>query len=230
MKHYKILIVEDDEKIACVLKEYLEEVHFNILISNTGKGVVEYVRASPPDLIILDIRLPDKDGMTICNEIRSFSNVPIIFLSAKVGDIDRVLGLESGADDYICKPFVPAEVVARVKAVLRRFKSQQIQDKLVVEPLVIDLKTHIVTVDESVLYLTPIEYNLLRTMMSSPGEVFTRLDLLYKIQGYDTEGYERTIDNHIKNLRKKIYLHLPDVEVIHTVFGFGYKIDPPNIV
>jgi len=224
MKKGKILIVEDDKKIAEVLKEYLEEEHFDVVILNTGDTVVSNVQISPPDLILLDIRLPDKDGMTVCREIRSFSDVPIIFVTAKVDDIDRLLGLEIGADDYICKPFVTKEVVARVKAVIRRTHPKQAENKLVVESLVMDVKAHKVTVEGSRIDLTPIEYNLLRIMMSNPDQVFTRADLISKTQGYDADCYERTIDNHIKNLRKKISLLSPDQEIIHTVFGVGYKI------
>jgi len=228
MNNSKILIVEDDERIAQVLKEYLEDEHFNVLILNTGSTVVNTVKISPPDLILLDIRLPDKDGMTICHEIRSFSNVPVIFVTAKVDDIDRLLGLEMGADDYICKPFVPREVVARVKAVIRRTRPEQVENKLVIGPIIMDVKAHKVTIGESEIDLTPIEYNLLKIMMSNPNQVFTRADLISKIQGYDSDCYERTIDNHVKNLRKKISLQLKDQEIIHTVFGVGYKIGSPS--
>jgi two-component system, OmpR family, response regulator BaeR len=227
MKNSKILIVEDDERIAQVLKEYLEEEHFNVLILNAGDTVVSSVQISLPDIILLDIRLPDKDGMTICREIRSFSDVPVIFVTAKVEDIDRLLGLEIGADDYICKPFVPREVVARVKAVLRRTHPGQAENKLEVESLTMDLKAHNVTIGGSQIDLTPIEYNLLKIMMSNPNQVFTRADLISKIQGYDADCYERTIDNHIKNLRKKISLQSRGEEIIHTVFGVGYKIGSP---
>jgi len=224
MKNGKILVVEDDKKIAEVLKEYLEEEDFVVEVLNSGDKVVSTVQDSPPDLLLLDIRLPNKDGIMICREIRSFSDVPIIFVTAKVDDIDRLLGLEIGADDYICKPFVTREVVARVKAVIRRTHPKHTENKLVVESLVMDLKAHKVTVNGCKVDLTPIEYNLLRIMMSNPDQVFTRADLISKTQGYDADCYERTIDNHIKNLRKKISLQSPDQEIIHTVFGVGYKI------
>jgi two-component system, OmpR family, response regulator BaeR len=229
MKKGKILIVEDDEKIAGILKDYLTDANFNTLILNSGDAVISNVQISMPDLILLDIMLPDKDGWQICREIRSFSNVPIIIITAKVEDIDRLLGLELGADDYICKPFIPREVVARVKAVLRRTNPEQKENKLVLGPLAMDEKTHSVKVRGTDIDLTRIEYQLLKIMMSSPGQVFTRNDFISKIQGYNYDGYDRTIDNHIKNLRKKIDVHMNNQEIIHTVYGVGYKISLPQI-
>ncbi|MDB9822175.1 response regulator [Deltaproteobacteria bacterium] len=224
MAKSKILIVEDDEKIAELLKDYLEEANFNVLTLNRGNNVVNTVRISPPDLILLDVMLPDKDGMTICREIRSFSSVPIVMLTAKVEEIDRLLGLELGADDYICKPFSPREVVARIKAVIRRIRPELTEKKLIMGSLTIDEENYKVTIGESDVNLTPNEYELLRVMMSRPGRVFTRADLVSKTQGYSFNGYDRTIDSHIKNLRKKINEHLPDQKIIHTVYGIGYKI------
>jgi two-component system response regulator BaeR len=224
----RILIVEDDKKIAELLKDYLEEANFDILILSRGNKVVNTVRNNPPDLIILDIMLPDKDGMTICREIRSFASVPIVMLTAKVEEIDRLLGLELGADDYICKPFSPREVVARVKAVIRRIRPELAEKKMVMGPLSIDNESYKVTIGGSDINLTPNEYELLRVMMSKPGRVFTRADLVSKIQGYSYDGYDRTIDSHIKNLRKKINEHLPDQKIIHTVYGIGYKIAFPQ--
>ena len=224
MKKGKILIVEDDKKIAEALKDYLEKEDFNVSILNTGKNVVSDVKASPPDLILLDIMLPDEDGLTICREIRSFSNTPIIFVTAKVEDIDRLLGLELGADDYICKPFIPQEVVARVKAVIRRTRPELAENKLAVGLLSMDDENYEVTIGGTTIDVTPIEYKLLRIMMSKPDKVFTRADFISKIQGYNYGCYERTIDNHIKNLRRKISEHLKNQEMIHTVYGVGYKI------
>ena len=229
MKKGKILIVEDDNKIVKVLKRYLEEEYFDVLILKSGNKVVDKLKSSSLDLILLDIMLPDQDGMTICREIRSFSNVPIIFITAKVDPFDRMLGLEIGADDYICKPFIPKEVVARVKAVIRRTRPDNKGKKLVLDPIIFDEKSHRVTVGGSNIILTPIEYELLRIMMSKPEQIFTRDDLISKIHGHTYECYDRTIDNHIKNLRKKINLHLQGREMIHTIYGFGYKISSPNI-
>jgi two-component system, OmpR family, response regulator BaeR len=227
MKKGNILIVEDDERISDVLKSYFENAAFNVSVLNTGNTVVSSVRTSPPDLILLDIMLPDEDGMTICREIRSFSDVPIIIVTARVEDFDRLLGLELGADDYICKPFIPREVVARAKAVLRRVHPEHGENKLVVGPIVMDEKRHTVTIGGYEVNLTPIEYQLLKIMMSAPDRVFTRNDFISRIQGYNYDGYDRTIDNHIKNLRKKINDHITDHEMIHTVFGVGYKISSP---
>jgi two-component system, OmpR family, response regulator BaeR len=227
MKKGNILIVEDDERIADVLKSYFENADFKVTVLNTGNTVVSIIQDSPPDLILLDIMLPDKDGITICREIRSFSNVPIIMVTAMVEDVDRLLGLELGADDYICKPFIPREVVARAKAVLRRVHPEHEENKLVLGSLIMDEKRHRVTVGGSEINLTPIEYQLLKIMMSAPDRVFTRNDFISRIQGYNYDGYDRTIDNHIKNLRKKINEYFDGSEMIHTVFGFGYKISPP---
>ena len=225
MKKFKILIVEDDERIAGVLKQYLKASNFNVTTLNSGNMVKNNVQYNPPDLILLDIMLPDIDGLEICREIRSFSNVPIIMITAKVEDFDRVLGLEIGADDYICKPFLPLEVVARVKSVLRRTHSVQEKDILVVGSLVMDDKAHLVRFKGSAIDLTPIEYQLLKIMMLAPNRVFTRADLISNIQGYNKNVYDRTIDNHIKNLRKKINLHVQGQEIVHTVFGIGYRIN-----
>jgi two-component system, OmpR family, response regulator BaeR len=227
MKKGNILIVEDDERIAEVLKSYFENADFKVTVLNTGNTVVSIVQEGPPDLILLDIMLPDKDGITICREIRSFSNVPIIMVTAMVEDVDRLLGLELGADDYICKPFIPREVVARAKAVLRRTHQELEENILAVGPLIMDENRHRVIAGGLEIKLTPIEYQLLRIMMSAPDRVFTRSDFISRIQGYNYDGYDRTIDNHIKNLRKKIEEYVAGKEMIHTVFGFGYKISPP---
>lgn len=228
MKKGNLLIVEDDKKIAEALKDYFIKENFNVSILNTGEKVVRDVKTSMPDLILLDIMLPDKDGIAICREIRSFSDVPIIFVTAKVKDIDRLLGLELGADDYICKPFLPQEVVARVKAVIRRTRPDRERNRLVVGAVCMDDENHEVTVEGTNVDLTPIEYNLLKIMMSAPDKVFTRSDLLSTIHGYGYYCYERTIDNHIKNLRKKINSYLQDQEIIQTVYGVGYKIASPQ--
>lgn len=223
MSNAKILIVEDDRKISEALKDYLERAEFNVVIRSTGKNVVKEVKQNPPDLILLDILLPDKDGMTVCREIRSFSNVPIIFITAKVEPIDRLSGLELGADDYICKPFIPLEVVARVKAVMRRACPDLGERRLELGPVLLDDHAHEVRVTGKAVELTPIEYNLLKTMIVQPDRVFTRSDLITKIQKESYLGYERTIDNHIKNLRKKIEVHSQGLRIIHTVHGIGYK-------
>ncbi len=222
-----ILIVEDESKIAELLRSYMEEAGFRSSVQNRGDRVIALIKKDKPDLVLLDIMLPGKDGMEICREIRQFSNVPIIMITARVEEIDRLLGLELGADDYICKPFSPREVVARVKAIFRRLRTEPQTPSLVIGPIALDEQTHQVTVDNQLLNLTPNEFELLKTMMSMPNRVFSRSELISRVQGYDFEGYDRTIDTHVKNLRKKIARILPDREIIHTVYGVGYKFSDP---
>ncbi|MFP5212404.1 MAG: response regulator [Acidobacteriota bacterium] len=221
-----ILIVEDEIKIVKVLKDYLESAGYRASCLDNGDEVVPWVRRSAPSLILLDIMIPGKDGMEVCREVRKFSEVPIIMITARVEEIDRLLGLELGADDYICKPFSPREVVARVKAVLRRADAPQDGGKtLAVGPVSLVEETHQALVEGNELKLTPCEYNLLRTLLGHPNRVFSRNELINTVQGYDFDGYDRTIDSHIKNIRKKIEKHLPGREVISTVYGVGYKLN-----
>jgi len=224
MTHKHILIVEDEQKIAALLKEYLEKAGYRATIAGRGDQAVAQVRKSSPDLMLLDIMLPGMDGMAVCREVRKFSNLPIVMITAKVEEIDRLLGLEIGADDYICKPFSPREVVARVKAVLRRINPETVENNLSLGPLVLDENTHLAKVSGQPLDLTPSEFKLLQVLISQPGRVFSRDELLARVQGYDCEGYDRTIDSHIKNLRKKLADHLPGQEIITTVYGIGYKL------
>jgi len=222
-----ILVVEDEEKIAGLLCDYLKAAGFRTSTQSNGDHVLSQIQKGAPDLILLDIMLPGKDGMEICREIRQFSNVPIIMITARVEEIDRLLGLELGADDYICKPFSPREVVARVKAVLRRVRAKPRANHLVVGSISLDDETHQVMIGKQVLNLTPNEFGLLKIMMSRPNRVFSRNELINRVQGYDFEGYDRTIDTHIKNLRKKIARQLPGREIISTVYGVGYKFKAP---
>ena len=218
-----ILIVEDEEKIARLLCDYLKESGFRTSTQGNGNHVIAQVKKDSPDLILLDIMLPGKDGMQLCREIRQVSSVPIIMITARVEEIDRLLGLELGADDYICKPFSPREVVARVKAVFRRVHTEPPMNNLVVGSISLDDETHQVAIGKQVLDLTPNEFGLLKVMMRRPNRVFSRSELINRVQGYDFEGYDRTIDTHIKNLRKKIAQKLPDQEIIGTVYGVGYR-------
>ena len=222
-----ILVVEDEEKIAGLLCDYLKAAGFRTSTQSNGDHVLSQIQKGAPDLILLDVMLPGKDGMEICREIRQFSNVPIIMITARVEEIDRLLGLELGADDYICKPFSPREVVARVKAVLRRVRAKPRANHLVVGSISLDDETHQVMIGKQVLNLTPNEFGLLKIMMSRPNRVFSRNELINRVQGYDFEGYDRTIDTHIKNLRKKIARQLPGREIISTVYGVGYKFKAP---
>ena len=218
-----ILVVEDEEKIARFLCDYLQAAGFRTSTQTHGDRVISQVKKDVPDLILLDIMLPGIDGMELCREIRKFSNVPIIMITARVEEIDRLLGLELGADDYICKPFSPREVVARVKAIFRRLYTEPRAHSLVIGSISLDDETRQVMIDKQVLNLTPNEFGLLKIMMTQPNRVFSRNELINRVQGYDFEGYDRTIDTHIKNLRKKIAQKLPGQEIIRTVYGVGYK-------
>lgn len=225
----QILIVEDENKIAQLLRDYLEKSDYETSRISRGDQVVSRVKQSPPDLILLDIMLPGMDGMEVCREIRKFSNVPIIMLTARSEEIDKLLGLELGADDYICKPFSPREVVARVKTVLRRMRPVQDNTRILVGSIELDEETRLVIVRGHELKLTPNEYGLLKVFLSHPNRVFSRNELLNQVQGYDFDGYDRTIDTHIKNLRKKIAMHIPDAEVIGAVYGIGYRLNEPPV-
>jgi len=219
----RILIVEDEDQIASLVKDYLVSSGFSVSIENKGESVVKKVMTDKTDLVILDIMLPGKDGITILKEIRQFSDVPVILLTARIDEIDRLIGLNSGADDYICKPFSPREMVARVKSVLRRYKKTFYHEQISAEDIVLDTSRRILIVDGTEIQITPTEFNLLKIMMPHPGRVFSRSELLTLAMGYDYEGYDRAIDSHMKNLRKKIEKAVPGRTVIDSVYGTGYK-------
>jgi two-component system, OmpR family, response regulator BaeR len=227
MPGQEVLIVEDEIKIAEILRDYLVKAGYGVTFLNGGDKVIPHVKRNPPCLILLDIMIPGKDGMEVCREVRSFSDVPIIMITARVDEIDRLLGLELGADDYICKPFSPREVVARVKAVLRRAGAPRAQKVLTAGEISMSAETHQAYAADNELKLTPCEFNLLKTLMSRSNRIFSRSELVNVVQGYDFDGYERTIDSHIKNLRKKLAEHLPGKEVISTIYGVGYKLNAP---
>jgi two-component system response regulator BaeR len=223
-----ILIVEDEQKIAKLIGDYLEMAGYKTSRLERGDKVIPFIKRDRPDLILLDIMLPGMEGTDVCREIRKFDDIPIIMITARVEEIDRLLGLELGADDYICKPFSPREVVARVKAVMRRaFPRPDAKRRLNAGPLTLEEDTHQVLIDDYNLNLTPSEFGLLSVFMSYPNRVFSRSELLDKVQGYQFEGYDRTIDSHVKNLRKKIAEKIPDMEIISTVYGVGYKFNLP---
>lgn len=223
MKTHSILIVEDDKKLAFILRDYLQQEHFKATVLHRGDEVLPEFRVHAPDIILLDILLPGEDGINVFKKIRAVSNIPVIFITARTGVADRLVGLELGADDYICKPFVPQEVVARVKAVLRRALSNRTSNLLISGPIVMDTRKHSVTIFESDLRLTPIEFDLLKLFISRPGRVFTRNDLITALQRQNFDCFERTIDSHISNLRKKISIHLPENKLIHTIYSIGYS-------
>ncbi|WP_226992305.1 response regulator [Desulfatibacillum aliphaticivorans] len=223
MINKNIWIVEDNRDLSGLLKEYLEQSDFAVKQIFRGDELIPQMRSRPPDLILLDLMLPGADGVTLCREIRTFSAVPIIMVTAKVEEIDRLLGLEIGADDYVCKPFSPREVVARVKAVLRRGGEEPHEAAIHIGPLLLKPETHSITVAGKDLKVTQSEFSLLHAFMAHPGKVFSRDELIAKIQGRTYEGYDRNIDWHIKNLRKKLIAAQPGLEPIESVYGVGYK-------
>ena len=225
----KILVVDDEPEIVRVLRGYLEKAGYQVLTAYDGHEALRRANQEAPDLILLDLMLPGMDGIDVCRMVRQSSDVPIIMVTARVEETDRVLGLELGADDYIIKPFSPREVVARVRAVLRRYHRSAIDDDelLVVGDLRLDVGRHTVLRGQKSANLTPSEFEILRTLMRSPGRVHSRLQLLEAAQGEAYEGYERTIDTHIKNLRRKIEPSSCNPTYILTVHGIGYKIREP---
>lgn len=219
-----ILVVEDEPEIAGILKDYLVNDDFFVTILERGDEVVPFVRQHSPALVLLDIMLPRKDGIAVCREIREFSNLPVIMITARVDEVDRILGLEIGADDYICKPFSPREVVARVKSVLRRFRTEKKDRVISVGHISLDKAACTAAIKGSELNLTPSEFKIFTVLLEHPNQVFSRTQLVEKVQGYSYDGYDRTIDFHIKNLRKKISACLPGEKVIRSIYGFGYKL------
>lgn len=220
----KILIIEDEVQIADLLKDYIEQAGYAAFTLNTGAGAIDTITKLSPDAVILDLMLPVMDGIEICKEIRKTSNTPVIMLTAKVEEIDRLIGLEVGADDYICKPFSFREVVARLKAVLRRSDPEKMDDNIKIGDINILPALYKVTVGDKEVVLTRSEFMLLLTMAKHPGVVFSRADLISNVHGYEFEGYDRTVDSHIKNLRKKLAEH-SETEIVHTIYGVGYKVE-----
>lgn len=218
----KVLIVEDEERLAGILADYLRQAGFDPFCLSDGRTVVPWAREQQPAMILLDLMLPGRDGMEICKEIRAFSDVPIIMVTARVEEIDRLLGLELGADDYICKPFSPREVVARIKAVLRRTRGQQ---TVQAEGLTLDESTYRATLDGRDLDLTAVEFKLLHYMAANPGRLFSRTRLMERIYPDQRTVSDRTIDSHVKKLRKKIASAAPGRELIRSVYGVGYKFE-----
>lgn len=219
-----ILVVEDEPKIAQLLVDYLLLASYPTHHIGNGEEVVPWVRDHNPRLILLDVMLPGRDGMSICREIRGFSDVPIVMVTARVEEIDRLLGLELGADDYICKPFSPREVVARVHAIMRRVASQNAPGGEYLG-IVIDREHHRAHVNGYALDLTPLEFRLLGVLLGNPGRVFSRNQLMDRVYKDSRTVSDRTMDSHIKNLRRKVREYIPDEEVIRTVYGVGYKLE-----
>ena len=224
MPQQTILVVDDEKRIVKLLRAYLEESGYRVVTAPEGQQALFVARHEKPDLVVLDLMMPEMDGWEFTRRFRQESNVPIIMLTARVEDMDKILGLELGADDYVTKPFSPREVVARVRAVLRRAGAELAAPSVLrAGDLLLDRDAHSVTLAGKSVDLTPTEFDLLAALMSRPGRAMSRLDLLDATQGDAYEGYERTVDVHIKNLRRKIEANAKDPHYILTVFGVGYK-------
>lgn len=227
MTNNTIIVVEDEEKIAKILENYLKKEGFEVSVLKDGYDAVDIIKASNPKFIILDLMLPGKDGLTICREVRQFSNVPIMMITAKVDEIDRLLGLEMGADDYVCKPFLPREVVARVRTILRRVEQQPVIKEDIIEyrDIVLSPERFQCLISGVELELSPVEFRMLQTLLQYPGRVYSRDSLMHSSYLDDRIVSNRTIDSHIKNLRKKLNDVVGNDEIIHSIYGVGYKIE-----
>jgi two-component system alkaline phosphatase synthesis response regulator PhoP len=225
MNKRKILVVDDERKIVELVRLYLEKDGYRVLVATDGLDGLELARQKRPDLILLDLMLPGMDGLDVCRILQAESDVPIIMLTARTTDEDKLIGLELGADDYVTKPFNPREVVARVRAVLRRVGKEAARGptEMCFAGLVIDRRRCEVRVRGEVANLTPTEFRLLEVLASEPGRAFARLELLDRVFGFDFEGFERTVDVHVKNLRKKIEPDPRQPTYVQTVYGVGYK-------
>ncbi|HIJ22628.1 MAG: response regulator [Gammaproteobacteria bacterium] len=222
---HTVLVVEDEAKIAQLLQDYLHNSGYNTHWIEDGEAVVEWVQQQQPDLILLDLMLPGKDGITICQELRAFTEVPIIMVTARIEEIDRVLGLEIGANDYICKPFSPREVMARVKALFRTLAYRQQPSNRDNSTIVLNPERMQATIFGHVLELTVVEFRLLATLVNQPGRIFSRAQLMENLYEDRRVVTDRTVDSHVKNLRKKIAEHHSDSEIIKSVYGVGYKFE-----
>ncbi len=230
---HRILIVEDEKQLVRALRGYLEQAGFEVMVAYDGRTGYFMARQEKPDLIILDLMLPEMEGLDVCRALRKdpdpvVAEVPIIMLTARVEEVDRVLGLELGADDYVTKPFSPRELVARVRALLRRLKPARERGQGPVQllragDLSLDPVRREVRVGETLIDLTPTEYDILYLLMQHPGRPFSRSEILERVQGIAFEGYERSVDVHIKNLRRKLGDDPRSPRYIQTVYGIGYK-------
>ncbi len=221
----KILVVDDEVKIVKLVRSYLEQAGFTVVEAGDGQTALIQVRREKPDLVVLDLGLPGIDGLEVARTLRRERETPIIMLTARIEDTDKIVGLELGADDYVTKPFNPRELVARVRAVLRRTSgAAPAAETLRAGALVLDEAGHQAALAGRALDLTPTEFELLAVLLRNPGRAFTRLELLDRVQGEAYEGYERTIDAHIKNLRAKLGDDPRHPRYVQTVFGVGYKL------
>ena len=223
-----VLVVEDEPRIASLVREYLENAGFAVLVASDGRAGLTLARARRPDAVVLDLGLPGIDGLDVVRELRRDSTVPIVVLTARGDEADRVAGLELGADDYVVKPFSPKELVARIRAVLRRSEAAaRPADRIVVGDIEVDAGRHRAVVAGRGVSLTPTEFGILLTLAREPGRVFTRGQLLDAVHGFSLETYERAIDGHVKNLRRKIEPDPAAPRYLLTVHGVGYMLAEP---
>jgi two-component system alkaline phosphatase synthesis response regulator PhoP len=224
----RILVVDDDREIVRLMRTYLEQSNYEVLVAYDGETALHILRRERPDLLLLDLMLPERDGWDLTRAVRGdagLAALPIIMLSARVEDHDRIVGLEMGADDYVAKPFNPREVVARVRAVLRRVQGQPTASRVIhVQELTVDLDAHRVEVDGRPVHLTPTEFALLRALAEQPGHALSRQEMIESGLDYSYEGLDRTVDSHVKNLRQKLDEAGKAARLVETVFGVGYRL------
>ena len=225
---YNVLIADDNLQIVSILKEYCKKNNFNVTLAHDGEETLEKIRNNKFDIVLLDIMMPKKNGFNVCKEVRTFSNVPIIMITARGEDFERIMGLETGADDYIVKPFSPGEVIARIHAILRRvIPNENISQEKIFsyDNLTINLSDFTVKINDENISLTKKEIELLWLLSTNRNKVFTRENLLDSIWGYDYFGDSRTVDSHIKRLRAKLDNYEHETWNIKTIWGVGYKFD-----
>lgn len=214
----KIFIVEDEPELAALVADYARAAGYEPVLFADGAEALAAIRAGAPDLVVLDLMLPGLDGLSVCRDVRAFSEVPIVMVTARVEEIDRLLGLDAGADDYLCKPFSPRELMARIKAILRRAGARD-------RAIEVDEQGSRILAHGRPLELTPSEFAILAAMMRRPGQVFSRAQLLDLAREDSLDVTDRAVDSHIKNLRRKLAAALPGVEAIHSIYGLGYRLD-----
>jgi DNA-binding response OmpR family regulator len=222
----KILVVDDEPKIADICRDYLKAAGYDVITAKDGPGGLSAARRDKPDLIVLDLMLPGMDGLDVCRTLRRENDTPIIMLTARVEETDKLIGLELGADDYITKPFSPRELVARVRVVLRRAGGDPTNEIIRAGEVTLDRSRYEASLPDRIITLTPTEFEILATLMSQPGRIFSRAQLLNAAHGVAFESYERAIDSHIRNLRRKLETSEGQARYILTVHGVGYKFEP----
>jgi len=222
-----VLLVEDERKLRDLVRSYLERAGFTVLSTGSGAEALTLAASASPDLVVLDLGLPDIPGETVARELRAVGAVPVLMLTAKSGEEDRIRGLELGADDYVTKPFSPRELVLRVQAILRRGGAAATTQEVASyggDELVIDESRRTVVVRGTPVDLTPTEWGLLVALATVPGRVYSRFELINRVRGYEFDGYERTVDSHVKNLRRKIEDDPGNPRIVQTVLGGGYRL------